>query len=146
MTTVPGRPAPRRRGLAAPLALPAGFAALLVVGALAAATGGRVDATWVLILAAVIVAAGSLVAEPSVAPLLGATGWLTVAGFSRARRSLCMGRPTTSRLTALTMATKRMLGRTKWPRIGQIMKSSRVSGANRSAGSSRRSARPWSNE
>jgi len=74
----------RRRGLAAPLALPAGFAALLVVGALAAGTGGRVDATWVLVLAAIIVTAGSLAAEPAVAPLLGATGWLTVVGFSRA--------------------------------------------------------------
>ncbi len=75
---------PRRRGLAAPLALPAGFAALLVVGALAAGTGGRVDATWVLILAAIIVTAGSLVAEPAVAPLLAVIGWLTVVGFSRA--------------------------------------------------------------
>jgi two-component system, OmpR family, sensor histidine kinase KdpD len=75
---------PRRRGLAAPLALPAGFAALLVVGAAAAGTGGRVSATWVLLLAAVIVAAGSLLAEPAVAPLLGAIGWLTVVGFSRA--------------------------------------------------------------
>jgi two-component system sensor histidine kinase KdpD len=84
MTAAQGRPASRRRGLAAPLALPAGFAALLVVGALAAATGGGIDATWVLILAAVIVAAGSLVAEPAVAPLLGAIGWLTVVGFSRA--------------------------------------------------------------
>jgi two-component system, OmpR family, sensor histidine kinase KdpD len=74
----------RRRGLAAPLALPAGFAALLVVGALAAGTGGRVDATWVLVLAAVIVTAGSFLAEPAVAPLLGAIGWLTVVGFSRA--------------------------------------------------------------
>jgi signal transduction histidine kinase len=84
VTGVTGRPAARRRGLAAPLALPAGFAALLVVGALAAGTSGGVDATWVLILAAVIVAAGSLVAEPAVAPLLGAIGWLTVVGFSRA--------------------------------------------------------------
>jgi two-component system, OmpR family, sensor histidine kinase KdpD len=74
----------RRRGLAAPLALPAGFAGLLVVGALAAGTGGRVDATWVLVLAAIIVTAGSLAAEPTVAPLLGAIGWLTVVGFSRA--------------------------------------------------------------
>src|SRR5580698_7079898 len=40
MTAAEGRPASRRRGRAAPLALPAGFAALLVVGALAAATGG----------------------------------------------------------------------------------------------------------
>jgi signal transduction histidine kinase len=75
---------PRRRGLAAPLALPAGFAALLAVGGLAAATGGRVDGTWVLVLAAVIVTAGSFVAEPAVAPLLGVIGWLTVVGFSRA--------------------------------------------------------------
>jgi two-component system, OmpR family, sensor histidine kinase KdpD len=75
---------PRRRGLAAPLALPAGFAALLVVGAAAAGTGGRVSAGWVLVLAAIIVAAGSLLAEPAVAPLLGAIGWLTVVGFSRA--------------------------------------------------------------
>jgi two-component system, OmpR family, sensor histidine kinase KdpD len=75
---------PRRRGLAAPLALPAGFAALLVVGAAAAGTGGRVSAAWVLVLAAIIVAAGSLLAEPAVAPLLGAIGWLTVVGFSRA--------------------------------------------------------------
>jgi signal transduction histidine kinase len=74
----------RRRGLAAPLALPAGFAALLAVGALAAGTHGRVDATWVLIMAAVVVTAGSLVAEPAVAPLLGVIGWLTVVGFSRA--------------------------------------------------------------
>jgi len=74
----------RRRGLAAPLALPAGFAALLAVGGLAAATGGRVDGTWVLVLAAVIVTAGSFVAEPAVAPLLGVIGWLTVVGFSRA--------------------------------------------------------------
>jgi signal transduction histidine kinase len=74
----------RRRGLAAPLALPAGFAALLAVGALTAGTGGRVDATWVLVLAAVIVTAGSFLAEPAVAPLLGAIGWLTVVGFSRA--------------------------------------------------------------
>jgi signal transduction histidine kinase len=72
----------RRRGLAAPLALPAGFAGLLLTGALAAATDGRVSGTWVLVLAAVVVASGSAVAEPRVAPLLGLIGWLTVAGFS----------------------------------------------------------------
>jgi two-component system sensor histidine kinase KdpD len=77
------KPPVRRRGLPAPLALPAGFAALLLVGAIAAGTGGGLSAIWVLILAAVIVAAGSLVAEPAVAPLLGAIGWLTVVGFSR---------------------------------------------------------------
>jgi signal transduction histidine kinase len=82
----PARPAraPRRRGLAAPLALPAGFAALLVLGAAAAGSHGGIDATWVLVLAAAIVLAGSLIAEPAVAPLLGVIGWLTVVGFSRA--------------------------------------------------------------
>ena len=74
----------RRRGLAAPLALPAGFGALLVVGAVAAASRGGLSAGWVLLLAAIIVAIGAAVAEPAVAPVLGAIGWLTVAGFSRA--------------------------------------------------------------
>jgi len=83
MTSLQTTAVRRRRGLSAPLALPAGFAALLVVGAIAAGTGGGLTASWVLILAAVIVAVGSLVAEPAVAPLLGAIGWLTVVGFSR---------------------------------------------------------------
>jgi K+-sensing histidine kinase KdpD len=74
----------RRRGLAAPLALPAGFGALLVVGAAAAASHGGLSAGWVLALAAVIVTTGSAVAEPTVAPVLGIIGWLTVAGFSEA--------------------------------------------------------------
>ncbi|MGH3396933.1 MAG: sensor histidine kinase [Streptosporangiaceae bacterium] len=74
----------RRRGLAAPLALPAGFAGLLVVGAIAAGTGGGLSASWVLGLAAAIVLIGSAVSEPAVAPVLGVIGWLTVAGFSRA--------------------------------------------------------------
>src|SRR5258708_33508644 len=81
MATPPARA--RRRGLAAPLALPAGIAALLVIGAIAAGSGGGIDATWVLILAAGVVLAGSGVGEPAVAPLLGAIGWLTVVGFSR---------------------------------------------------------------
>ena len=85
----PGWPGPgrsvgrRRRGLAAPLALPTGFGALLVVGAAAAASHGAVSAGWVLLLVAIVVAAGSMAAEPAVAPVLGAIGWLTVAGFSR---------------------------------------------------------------
>jgi two-component system sensor histidine kinase KdpD len=70
--------------MSAPLALPAGFGALLVVGAAAAGSHGAVSAGWVLLLAAIIVASGSAVAEPAVAPVLGVIGWLTVAGFSRA--------------------------------------------------------------
>jgi signal transduction histidine kinase len=77
-------PGARRRGLGAPLALPTGFAALLVVGAIAAGTDGGLSAVWVLGLAAAIVLAGSAVSEPSVAPVLGVIGWLTVTGFSQA--------------------------------------------------------------
>ena len=73
----------RRRRLAAPLALPAGFGALLIVGAAAAGTHGAVSASWVLGLAAAIVLAVSTVAEPGVALLLGVIGWLTVIGFSQ---------------------------------------------------------------
>jgi two-component system sensor histidine kinase KdpD len=74
----------RRRGLAAPLALPAGFGALLVVGAAAAGSDGGVSGGWVLALAAAIVAIGSAVAEPAAAAVLGVIGWLTVCGFSGA--------------------------------------------------------------
>jgi two-component system, OmpR family, sensor histidine kinase KdpD len=81
VSTEPGER--RRRRLAAPLALPAGFGALLIVGAAAAGTHGAVSAGWVLGLAAAIVLTVSAVAEPTVAPLLGAIGWLTVIGFSR---------------------------------------------------------------
>ena len=71
------------RGLAAHYALPAGFTALLLTGALAAGLGGRLPATGVLILAAVLVATICAVSEPLAAPALGLIGWLTVAGFSR---------------------------------------------------------------
>ncbi len=73
----------RRRGIAAPLALPAGFGALLVVGAIAASSGGGLSAGWVLGLAAAIVLAGAAVAELAVSPVLAVIGWLTVIGFSR---------------------------------------------------------------
>ena len=70
------------RGLAAHFALPAGFTALLLTGALAAGLGGRLPATGVLIIAAAAVLSISAVSEPLVAPVLGVIGWLTVAGFS----------------------------------------------------------------
>jgi len=72
----------RRRGLSAPLALPAGFAALLLIGAVAAASHGGLSAGWVLVLVAFVVTLGSMLAEPAVAPILGVIGWLTVIGFS----------------------------------------------------------------
>jgi two-component system, OmpR family, sensor histidine kinase KdpD len=72
-----------RRGLSAPFALPAGSAALLVVGAVAAGMNGRLPAAGVLAAVAVVVTSVSLVAEPLTAPVLGVIGWLTVVGFSR---------------------------------------------------------------
>ncbi len=75
----PGR---RRRGLSAPLALPAGFGALLLAGAVAAGSDGALSSGWVLVLVAVIVTVGSMVAEPAAAPVLGVIGWLTVIGFA----------------------------------------------------------------
>ncbi len=77
-------PPRRRRGISAPLALPVGFGALLVVGACAAASGGGLSPGWVLVLAAVIVTAGAAFAETAAALVLGAIGWMTVVGFSRA--------------------------------------------------------------
>jgi two-component system, OmpR family, sensor histidine kinase KdpD len=71
------------RGLAAPYALPTGFAALLGVGTVAAALGGRLPGTGVLTACAVVVALMSFVAEPLSAPALALIGWLTTAGFSR---------------------------------------------------------------
>jgi two-component system, OmpR family, sensor histidine kinase KdpD len=90
-----------RRGLAAHFALPAGFAGLLTAGAVAAALNGRFPDSGVLAVAAVVVAAVSLVAEPVAAPALMVMGWLTGVGFS--------GPPyaelhPTARLAALTAA------------------------------------------
>ena len=70
-------------GLAAPYALPAGFAVLLAIGTVAAALGGRLSGTGVLIACAVAVGVISFVAEPVASPVLALIGWLTTIGFSR---------------------------------------------------------------
>jgi two-component system sensor histidine kinase KdpD len=74
---------PWRGGLAAPYVLPAGFAALLAIGTVTAALGGRLGATGVLVACAVVVGALAAVAEPTAAIPLGVIGWLTAVGFSR---------------------------------------------------------------
>ncbi|MGH3274449.1 MAG: sensor histidine kinase [Streptosporangiaceae bacterium] len=79
-----GRGPRRPRGLAAPLALPAAFGALLSVGAVAAATHGALSGLWVLGLATAVAAVASAVAEPPAAPVLAVISWLTVIGFSGA--------------------------------------------------------------
>jgi two-component system sensor histidine kinase KdpD len=71
-----------RTGLPAYFVLPAGFAALLVAGAVAAGLHGGLPATGVLILAAAVVLVISATAELLAAPVIGLIGWLTVAGFS----------------------------------------------------------------
>jgi two-component system, OmpR family, sensor histidine kinase KdpD len=63
--------------------LPAGFAALLAVGTVAAALGGRLGATGVLVACAVVVGVLAALAEPTAAVPLGVIGWLTAVGFSR---------------------------------------------------------------
>jgi len=73
----------RPRGLAAPYALPAGFAIMLAVGTVAAALGGRLSGTGVLIACAVVAGVVSFMAEPVAAPVLALIGWLTAIGFSR---------------------------------------------------------------
>jgi two-component system, OmpR family, sensor histidine kinase KdpD len=74
---------PWRRGLPATYVLPAGFAALLAVGTVAAGLHGRLDATGVLIGCAIVVGGLAAVAEPTAAAPLGVVGWLTSIGFSR---------------------------------------------------------------
>ena len=73
----------RRQGLSAPYALPVGFAALFALGTIAAALNGRLPATGVLVVSAVIVMVMSAVSEVTAAVPLGVIGWLTVIGFSR---------------------------------------------------------------
>jgi two-component system sensor histidine kinase KdpD len=63
--------------------LPAGFAALLAIGTVAAALGGHLGATGVLIACAIVVGVLAAVADPAAAVPLGVIGWLTVTGFSR---------------------------------------------------------------
>jgi two-component system, OmpR family, sensor histidine kinase KdpD len=72
-----------QRPVPAPFVLPAGFAAFLAVGTVAAALHGRLDATGVLIACAAVAGAMSFAAEPVAAVLLAGIGWLTVVGFSR---------------------------------------------------------------
>src|SRR5579864_7377898 len=73
----------KQRGVPAPFALPVGFAAFLAVGTVAAALHGRLDASGVLIVSAVVAGAMSFAAEPVASALLAGIGWLTVIGFSR---------------------------------------------------------------
>src|SRR5215831_4771965 len=82
MTDHQQRP-PRARVLASHVVLPAACSALLVIGAIAAATHGALSAGWVLLLAGAVAIAAGLTAEPGATLFVVGAGWLTVAGFSR---------------------------------------------------------------
>jgi len=82
MTGSRPRPPLLRRGVAAHFSLPAGCSALLVIGAVAAASHGALSGGWVLVLAAVVIGLTGLIAEPAVTLFVVVAGWLTVAGFS----------------------------------------------------------------
>jgi two-component system, OmpR family, sensor histidine kinase KdpD len=71
------------RTFPAVFALPAGFAAFLAVGTVAAALDGRLPGTAVLTACAAVTCVLSATAEPLAALPLAAIGWLTVTGFSK---------------------------------------------------------------
>ena len=104
------RRSPRRRGLSAPYALPTGFAALFVVGTVAAALNGRLPASGVLIICAVIVTVMSALSEPTAAVPLGVIGWLTVTGFSRPPYADLQPAGATAAHAAITMAACALAG------------------------------------
>ncbi|MGN6794635.1 MAG: sensor histidine kinase [Streptosporangiaceae bacterium] len=73
----------RRHRVGAHLAIPAGCATLLLIGAITAAAHGAVSGGWVLVLATIVVAAAGMTAEPGATLFVVCAAWLTVAGFSR---------------------------------------------------------------
>jgi len=101
---------PWRRGLPAPYVLPAGFAALLAVGTVAAGLHGRLDATGVLICCAVVVGALAPVSEPTAAAPLAVIGWLTVVGFSRPPYAELRLTGTVASLAAIVLAVVAVVG------------------------------------
>ena len=68
----------------APFALPVGSTMLLVVGAVAAQSHGRLSGFAVTVLCGLIAGVFAAVSEPVTAMPLGAVGWLTATAFARA--------------------------------------------------------------
>jgi two-component system, OmpR family, sensor histidine kinase KdpD len=99
-----------RRGLPAPYALPAGFAALFAIGTVATALNGRLPAAGVLIACAVVVTVLSGAAEPLAAVPLGVIGWLTVIGFSRPPYADLRPTGTVAARAAVAMAACALIG------------------------------------
>jgi two-component system, OmpR family, sensor histidine kinase KdpD len=71
------------RPVEAVVALPFGFAGLLVIGVITVAANGRVTSTDVLFLTTALVAVLAAVSEPLAAAPLAVIGWFTVSGFSQ---------------------------------------------------------------
>jgi two-component system sensor histidine kinase KdpD len=92
-------------------ALPAGFAAFLAVGTVAAALGGRMPAAAVLTACALITGLIAAATEPLAALPLAAIGWLTADGFSRPPYAeLRPASPTAAITLAATAATGAVSG------------------------------------
>jgi two-component system sensor histidine kinase KdpD len=73
----------RERAYDGALVLPAGFTALLVLGATAAGLHGHLGPDWILAIAGLVTAVVAAIAEVrTIAPMVGIS-WLTVTGFSR---------------------------------------------------------------
>src|SRR5262249_60417941 len=106
---------PRRRGLSAPYALPTGFAALFAVGTVAAALNGRLPATGVLIICAVIVTVMSALSEATAAVPLGVIGWLSGIGVSRPPYAELQPEAATAAHAACEMAVSKVApGTPRW--------------------------------
>jgi two-component system sensor histidine kinase KdpD len=99
-----------RWGFPAPYALPAGFAALFVIGTVAAGLNGRLPAAGVLLGCAIVVGTLSAIAEPAAAVPLGVIGWLTVIGFSGPPYADLRPGGTIAARAAIAMAVCALLG------------------------------------
>jgi two-component system, OmpR family, sensor histidine kinase KdpD len=102
------RPALRR--LPAHLVLPAAAAALLLLGAVAAALNGRLPATGVLIGSALIVVVAATVSSLSTTAAVAAIAWMTTISFARAPYAVLSADRRPVALSAIVLVTAAVIG------------------------------------
>jgi two-component system sensor histidine kinase KdpD len=90
--------------------LPAGFAALLAIGTVAAALHGRFDGTGVLIATALLTGVLAMASEAAAALPLAVIGWLTVVGFSHPPYAVLRMADATAARAALTLGLVALAG------------------------------------
>jgi hypothetical protein len=101
---------PIRFPIDAAYALPSSFGVLLVLGAVAAALGGRLDGAGVLIVAAVVTALATALAQPPAALPVAAIAWLTVTGFSAPPYGQLQGSPHRGVVVGVTLVAAALTG------------------------------------